>query len=54
MSPLHMVDSLDAGIKAAQEALPTIRALLAGETPAEVAHEYMPKARMAIDPTGAA
>jgi NTE family protein len=53
MSPMHMSDSLDAGIEAAQEALPSIRALLAGETPAEVAHEYMPKARMVIDPTGA-
>jgi NTE family protein len=54
LSPMRMVDSLDAGIKAAEEALPTIRALLAGETPAEVAHEYMPAARMVIDPTGAA
>jgi NTE family protein len=54
LSPMHMADSLDAGIAAAEEALPSIRALLAGETPAEVAREYMPKARMVIDPTGAA
>jgi hypothetical protein len=53
ISLLHMVECLDAGIKAAEEALPTIRALLAGETPAEVAREYMPQARMVIDPTGA-
>jgi hypothetical protein len=49
-----MTACLDAGIKAAEEALPTIRALLAGEAPAEVAREYMPRARMVIDPTGAA
>lgn len=48
--PLHMVECLDAGIESAQEALPAIRALLAGEAPAEVAHEYMPHARLAIDP----
>jgi NTE family protein len=53
ISPLHMVECLDAGIEAAEEALPTIRALLAGETPAEVAREYMPQARMVVDPTGA-
>ncbi len=50
MLPLHMVECLDAGIECAQEALPALRALLAGEAPAEVAHEYIPLARMAIDP----
>jgi hypothetical protein len=50
MLPLHMADCLDAGIASAQEALPAIRALLAGEAPAEVVREYMPLARLAIDP----
>jgi NTE family protein len=54
LSPMHMSSYLDAGIQAAEEALPSIRALLAGEAPAEVAREYMPKARMVVDPTGAA
>ena len=53
LSPMHMTSFLDAGIAAAEEAVPTIRALLAGESPADVAHEYMPKARMVVDPTGA-
>lgn len=53
ISPMHMVECLDAGIEGAQEALPALRALLAGEAPAEVAREYMPLARMAIDPGGA-
>lgn len=39
-SPFHMVRCLDAGIEAAREALPAIRALLAGESPLEVAHEF--------------
>jgi hypothetical protein len=53
MSPLGMVECLDAGIKSAREALPAIRALLAGEAPLEVAQEYIPKARMIIEPGGA-
>jgi NTE family protein len=52
MTPLHMTDCLDAGIKAAHEALPAIRALLAGEAPVEVAHEYIPNARMIVEPAG--
>jgi hypothetical protein len=54
LSPLRMVDCLDAGIKSAQEALPAIRALMAGEAPIEVAQEYIPNARMVIEPGGAA
>jgi predicted acylesterase/phospholipase RssA len=53
ISPLHMVECLDAGIKSAQEALPAIRALLAGEAPVEVAQEYIPNARMVVEPGGA-
>ena len=52
ITPLHMTDCLDAGIKSAQEALPAIRALLAGEAPIEVAQEYMPQARMIVEPAG--
>ena len=36
------------GIEAAREALPAIRALLAGETPRSVAAEYVP--RLVTDP----
>lgn len=39
-SVLGMTQCLDAGIEAAREALPAIRALLAGETPRAVAAEY--------------
>jgi NTE family protein len=39
-SPWNMVECLEAGIAAAQEALPAIRALLAGEAPALVAEEF--------------
>jgi NTE family protein len=53
ITPLHMVECLDAGIKSAQEALPAIRALLAGEAPIEVVQEYIPNARMVIEPGGA-
>ena len=53
ITPLHMTECLDAGIKAAHEALPAIRALLAGEAPVEVAHEYIPNARMIVEPGGA-
>jgi predicted acylesterase/phospholipase RssA len=52
MSPLGMVACLDAGIRSAQEALPAIRALLAGEAPVEVAQEYIPQARMVVEPAG--
>jgi NTE family protein len=49
-SPFHMVKCLDAGIEAAQEALPAIRALLAGETPSLVAEEFEPAPRLITDP----
>jgi NTE family protein len=49
-SVLGMAQCLDAGIEAAQEALPAIRALLAGETPRAVAAEYAPGARLRTDP----
>jgi hypothetical protein len=52
LSPLHMVEALDAGIRSAQEALPAIRALLAGEAPVEVAQEYIPQGRMIVEPAG--
>lgn len=42
-APGSMVRCLDAGIEAAREALPAIRALLAGEAPAAVAREYAPR-----------
>ncbi len=41
-SPFHMVQCLEAGKQAALDALPAIRALLAGESPREVAAEYVP------------
>jgi predicted acylesterase/phospholipase RssA len=53
MSPFIQTACLDAGIQAAEDALPAIRALLAGEAPAEVAQEYMPRARMVVEPGGA-
>ncbi len=53
ITPLHMIECLDAGIKSAQEALPAIRALLAGEAPIEVAQEFIPNARMVVEPGGA-
>jgi predicted acylesterase/phospholipase RssA len=53
IAPLHMVECLDAGIKSAQEALPAIRALLAGEPALEVAQEFIPNARMIVEPGGA-
>ena len=49
-SVLGMSQCLDAGIEAAREALPAIRALLAGETPRAVAAEYAPGARLRTDP----
>lgn len=53
MSPLNMPAYLDAGIAAAEKALPAIRALLAGEPVPQVAEEYMPQAQLAVDPTAA-
>jgi predicted acylesterase/phospholipase RssA len=53
IAPLHMVECLDAGINSAREALPAIRALLAGEAPVEVAKEYIPNARLVVEPGGA-
>lgn len=49
-SVLGMSRCLDAGIEAAREALPAIRALLAGEAPRAVAAEYAPGARLRTDP----
>ncbi len=49
-SPFAMTACLDAGIAAAQEALPAIRALLAGEAPTLVAEEFEPAPRLATDP----
>ncbi len=49
-SVFGMVNCLDAGIAAAQEALPAIRALLAGEAPRAVAAEYSPTALLRRDP----
>ena len=40
MSPFLMTQYLDAGIESAREALPAIQALLAGESPREVASEF--------------
>jgi len=54
MSPLPMREYLDAGIAAAREALPALRALLAGESPAEVAHEFMPRPVLVQDAPGLA
>jgi NTE family protein len=49
-SPARMVECLEAGIEAAEEALPAIRALLAGETPAAVAAEFAPEAAPTLRP----
>lgn len=48
-SPFHMVRALDAGMASAREALPAIRALLAGEAPAAVAGEYAAQPRLALE-----
>jgi NTE family protein len=45
-SPWQMVRCLDAGMEAAEAALPAIRALLAGEAPAAVAEEFAPQSRL--------
>ena len=54
LSPLPQCEYLDAGIDAAQRALPAIRALLAGESPAEVAREFMPRPVLAPETSGLA
>jgi predicted acylesterase/phospholipase RssA len=45
-TPFGMVRCLEAGIAAAEEALPAIRALLAGEEPVAVAEEFTPAAQL--------
>jgi NTE family protein len=45
-SVFGMIHCLDAGIAAAEEALPAIRALLAGESPRAVAAEYATEPRL--------
>lgn len=52
-SPWHMVRCLEAGIDAAEAALPAIRALLAGEAPAAVAEEFAPQSRLVTRLDGA-
>lgn len=54
LSPLPQREYLDAGIDAAREALPAIRALMAGEQPAEVAREFMARPVLAPDTGGLA
>jgi NTE family protein len=49
-SPFGMRAALDAGIAAAEEALPAIRALVAGEPLPAVVEEYAPAQRMLLDP----
>jgi predicted acylesterase/phospholipase RssA len=53
-SPSRQVDCLEAGILAAKEALPAIKALLAGEAPAAVAAEYAPKQPLLLPDPGLA
>ena len=48
-TPGYMIRYLEAGIAAAQEALPAIRALLAGESPVAVAQEYAPASAVLPD-----
>jgi NTE family protein len=48
-SLFRMTQCLDAGIEAAREALPAIRALLAGEAPAAVAAEFGGAPRLVTD-----
>jgi NTE family protein len=49
-SPFHMTHCLERGIEAAREALPAIRALIAGEAPEVVAEGLSPAPRFAADP----
>ena len=48
-SPFHMSSCLDSGIAAAQEALPAIRALLAGEPLPAVIEEHAPAQQQLLD-----
>jgi NTE family protein len=52
-APWHMVRCLDAGIASAEEALPAIRALLAGEPATVVAEEFAAQPRLSTQPGGA-
>jgi predicted acylesterase/phospholipase RssA len=49
-SPFSMRAALDAGIAAAEEALPAIHALVAGQPLPAVVEEYAPAQRMLLDP----
>lgn len=49
-NPARMVDCLEAGIAAAEEALPAIKALLAGESPRAVAEEFAPEPQFTPEP----
>lgn len=49
-SPFHMKKGLQAGADAAALAIPAIRALLAGESPASVAEEFAPAPKLVTDP----
>jgi hypothetical protein len=53
ISPWSMVHCLEMGEEAARAAVPAIRALLAGESPVEVAEEYAPQSRLVPDLGGA-
>jgi len=48
-SPFHMVHSLEAGIEAAERALPAIKALLAGDPIPASAEEFVAQPRLAPD-----
>jgi predicted acylesterase/phospholipase RssA len=49
-SPFQMVQCMEAGAEAALEALPSIRALLAGEAPEAVVEELTPAPRVRFEP----
>jgi NTE family protein len=49
-SPFLMVQCMEAGMAAAQAALPAIRAMLAGEPPPVPAEDFEPAPRMITDP----
>jgi hypothetical protein len=48
-SPFHMVSILEAGIAAAEAALPSIQALLAGEPLPAAAEEFVAEPKLAPD-----
>lgn len=52
-SPFMMSRCLDAGIAAAEQALPAIKALLAGEPAPDVAEEFAPAPRFRLEPGSA-